>query len=71
MEKLGYSVRDLADATPYSQDTIRRALRATDPHTFPPPLTGEQDMSGKWLILREHAEQWLRAIQEQPGRNAA
>lgn len=71
MEKLGYSVKDLADATPYSQDTIRRALRATDPTVFPPPLMGEQDQSGRWLILRAQAEDWLRAIQEQPKRGAA
>jgi transposase len=41
--KLAYSVRSAAEAIEVSEDTIRRAIKATDPNAWPPPLAAKTD----------------------------
>ncbi|UFU03470.1 hypothetical protein LQF12_02330 [Ruania suaedae] len=72
MDRLAYRIKELADVTPYSPDTIRRAIHATgaDPDLFPPPLEAERDTKG-YIILRAAAEQWLQDIVTQAQRRSA
>lgn len=61
MNRLAYRIKELAEVTPYSEDTIRRAIKATDPRVFPPPLEAGKDTKG-YLILATDAQTWLERI---------
>lgn len=63
--KLAYSLREAADQTPYSVDTLRRAIAATDPKTFPPPLKAKRGGSERkpvYTIRHVDLVAWLDSL---------
>jgi excisionase family DNA binding protein len=54
LEKLSYSIRELAEATGLSVDSIYKAIRDKD-------LTTKK-FGTKPLVLREEAERWLKSL---------
>lgn len=55
-----YGIRDAATAYSVSESTIRRAIKATDPESFPPPLRAKRKGKGEKAEVVIHAE-WLDA----------
>lgn len=63
--QLAYTVSEAADVTRMSQDTIRKAIRATNPRNFPPPLRAKRVGTGpraKHLILAADLMSWLSTL---------
>lgn len=56
--KLAYNLKEAAEATGYSTDTIRRAIRNSD-------LTARYANS-KPVILKDELEDWLRSLPTEP-----
>lgn len=62
---LAVGIADAAAMTGVSQNTIRRAVKATDPAAFPPPLRARKVGSGpsaKHLIRVVDLEAWVDAF---------
>jgi hypothetical protein len=59
--KLAYRLEEAADVVPYSVQTLRRAIQATDPRAFPPPLKAKRDSRG-YLILAGDLDAWLASL---------
>lgn len=54
------TIADAAEATGFSADTIRRAIRKTrDDGVFPHPLTGAKKAAGKYIIPTTALESWV------------
>lgn len=64
MTRVLLTVAEAAEATGCSQDTIRRAIRATDPQTFPPPLDAKLGAKGRYLILPAALEAWAESLKD-------
>ncbi len=65
MSKLAYSISEAAESSGQSMDTIKRALRATDPKVFPPPLRAKRAgaaTNSKRLILATELQRWLDSL---------
>lgn len=60
--KAAYTLEELAEVTPWSVSTFRRALKATNPREFPPPLTAKRDSKGKQAILHTELQRWLESL---------
>ncbi len=42
--------------------TLRRAIHATDPKTFPPPLPAKRGAKGALIIRRTDLDAWLERL---------
>lgn len=62
--KAAMSLAEAAAETPFSIDTLRRALRATDPRTFPPPLRAKRDSKGRHVVLAGELQRWLDSLED-------
>lgn len=58
-------LKDAAEAVGLSADTLRKAIKATDPNAFPPPLrakkAGHHEKAGYYIAaddLREWFARW-------------
>jgi len=60
--KLAYTVEEFADMSSTSVSTVRRALKATDPRAYPPPLSAKRDSKGKQRILHTEGQRWLESL---------
>lgn len=58
------TVQDIASLTPFSPDTVVKAIKATDPAVFPPPLRAKRDSRGRFLIIRRDFDAWLESLQD-------
>lgn len=58
MSKVSYSIEEAAEATGYSTDTIRKALRNSD-------MTARYANS-KPVILATELQEWLEALPSEP-----
>ena len=56
------SIDDVAEQTPWGRDTIRKAIRSTDPSSFPPPLKAKQGPRGQYVVRREDFEAWVDGL---------
>ncbi|GGL27443.1 hypothetical protein H9L10_03705 [Phycicoccus endophyticus] len=56
------SLQDVAAQTPWSVDTIRRAVRATDPDSFPPPLKAKRGPKGSYVIREQDFREWIDGL---------
>lgn len=56
------SLAEVAEQTPWKVDTIRKAVRATDPNTFPPPLKAKIGPKGQYVVRREDFEAWIDGL---------
>jgi hypothetical protein len=57
-----FRLADAAARTPFSVPTLRRAIQATDPTAFPPPLRAKKDSKGRLIILPRDLEEWLDSL---------
>jgi hypothetical protein len=57
-----YDLPAAAEATCMGISTLRRALNATDPTKFPPPLSAVRDGKGRKLITRAELERWAQSL---------
>lgn len=64
--RLAYGVFEAAEATGLPVSTIRRALRATDPKAFPPPLAGKR-AGNKLLVEVDELRRWVQSLPEVQG----
>jgi hypothetical protein len=65
MSKIAYTLPEAAKQVSVSVDTLRRAIRATDPAAYPPPLKAKNAGSLKKPSYRiAHAElmAWLESL---------
>lgn len=60
--KAALSLDEAAAETPFSSKTIRRAIHATDPKVFPPPLRAKRGSRGSYVVLRDDLLEWLRSL---------
>lgn len=59
------SLQEAADETPFHPRTLERAIRATDPYSFPPPLRAKKAgyaRNSKIVILRPDLQAWLESF---------
>lgn len=64
LAKIAYTVEQAADAVSISVSTIRRAIRATDPAAFPPPLRARRSGTEKkpgYRILGTELQRWVES----------
>lgn len=61
-ERFALTVREAADLTPFSADTLERAIKATDPASFPPPLRAKRDSRGRRIVLARDLSAWLDSL---------
>lgn len=70
-EPISYKLKDAAAACGQSVDTIKRAIAATDPKSFPPPLKAKragspirdgQRTNAHIVILRSELLRWLESF---------
>lgn len=65
MSKVAYTIPEAAEQVSVSIDTLRRAIRATDPATYPPPLKAKRTGSLKKPSYRiSHTElmAWFNSL---------
>lgn len=56
-----YKLSDIpkSGAVPCSVDTLRKAIKQTDPEAFPPPLKAKVNGRGEYYILAKDLDDWL------------
>jgi hypothetical protein len=67
MTRIAYDIKQAAEQVSVSVDTIRRAIRATDPGAYPPPLKAKQTGSDKkpaYRILHADLEAWASSLKD-------
>lgn len=57
------SIAEAAGETPFSIDTIRRAIHTTDPDVFPPPLRAKLG-GGKYVIRDIDLRAWIDSLRD-------
>lgn len=60
--KAAMTLEEAAAQTPFSAKTLRRAIQATDPKAFPPPLPAKRGARGAYVVLAEDLLDWLRSL---------
>ncbi|HEY9249240.1 MAG TPA: helix-turn-helix domain-containing protein [Rariglobus sp.] len=58
---MAFTLNEAAATARQSPSTIRRAIHATDPAAFPPPLKAKRDGKG-YLILAADLNAWLESL---------
>jgi len=61
-ERVALTLKEAADLTPFSVDTLDRATKATDPQSFPPPLRAKRDSKGRRIVLARDLSAWLDSL---------
>jgi hypothetical protein len=67
MSKLLYTLAEAAEQVSVSVKTLRRAIAATDPNTYPPPLSAKNAGSEKkpsYRIHRDSLEAWANSLKD-------
>ena len=70
--KLAYTIDEAAEAVSVSVATIRRAIAATDPKAFPPPLkakrlaakSSDKEARGAYRITHSALTSWVESLQD-------
>ena len=65
--KIAYKLAEAADMVGVSEDTIRRAIRATKPGVYPPPLRAKNfgtDKKPSYRILHDVLMDWASAMKD-------
>jgi hypothetical protein len=60
--RIAYTLEEAAQVTPFSAKTLRRAIKASDPAAFPPPLPAKRGPRGSYVVLADDLERWLRSL---------
>lgn len=56
------TVTEAAESVGCAVGTIRKAIRATDPNTFPPPLKAKLGSRGQHLIRPADLDAWADSL---------
>ena len=64
MNRILLTVADAAEVANTSEDTLRKAIRATDPASFPPPLRAKRGAKGRYLILPADLQEWAESLED-------
>ena len=67
MSRIAYDLKQAAEQVSVSIDTIRRAIRATDPNAYPPPLKAKRSGSDKkpaYRVLHADLEAWASSLKD-------
>jgi hypothetical protein len=65
MTQISYTIPEAAEQVSVSVSTINRAIRATDPNAFPPPLKAKRIGTEKkpaYRILHSVLEAWANSL---------
>lgn len=65
--KLLYTLAEAAEQVSVSQKTLRRAIAATDPNSYPPPLAAKNagsDRKPSYRISHTALEAWANSLQD-------
>ena len=63
-DKLLLTVHEVAEMTPWGVGVIRKAIRATDPSAFPPPLKAKLGPRGQTVVRFKDAEAWVDSFKD-------
>ena len=58
-DRVAYSVESAAEAVEVSKASIYKALVATDPNAWPPPLAAKRDGRGRYRIAADELRRWF------------
>lgn len=61
-ERLAVTLKEATELVPFSEDTLDRATKATDPQAFPPPLRAKRDSRGRRVVLVRDLASWLDSL---------
>lgn len=61
MTRIAYSLKAAAEQVEQSEDTLRKAIKTTDPTSFPPPLKAKRD-GKKYLVLHSELVRWAESL---------
>lgn len=64
MNRIALPLKDAAVAVGFSIDTLKRAIRATDPAAFPPPLKAKRDSKGRLSVKVSDLEAWFDSLED-------
>ena len=67
MSKIAYKVDEAAEQVSVSVDTIRRAIRATKPDAYPPPLAAKNagtDKKPSYRISHTNLTAWYDSLKD-------
>ena len=53
-----------ADSVGYHESVMRRAIHATDPTAFPPPLKAKRDGKGRYRIRPVDLDAWVDSLED-------
>lgn len=56
------NLKEAAAETPFEEKTLRKAVRATDPTVFPPPLRAKAGPRGQYLITDRALREWIDSL---------
>ena len=56
------TLKEAAAETPYGEKTLRKAVHATDPAAFPPPLRAKAGPRGAFLITDRALREWIDSL---------
>lgn len=64
MTRVLLTVAEAAEVSNTSADTLRKAIRATEPNAFPPPLRAKRGAKGRYLILPADLQEWAESLED-------
>ena len=56
------TLKEAATETPYTEKLLRKAIHATDPGAFPPPLRAKAGSRGAYLITDRALREWIESL---------
>ncbi len=62
--KAAMSLEEAAAETPFTAKDLRKAIHATDPKSFPPPLRAKRGKRNAFVVLDEDLRDFLRALKD-------
>lgn len=65
--RISYRLKEAAEATGVSEDVLRRAIKATDPRAYPPPLRAKRagtDKKVTYLIPAAELTRWVDSLKD-------
>lgn len=68
MTRIAYKIPAAAEQVSVSEATIRRAIHATDPAAYPPPLkakrAGEDGKRAEYRVLHSDLVEWAESLED-------
>jgi hypothetical protein len=64
VDKILVKASEAAQMVSMSEATIKRAIRTTDPASFPPPLKAKRGGKGEYLIAVAELHRWAARLDD-------